>query len=613
MSTSRREIDISATRPISTEFTFWPLQVDAIKHTRDASPVPRSPEARRESQTLNILDTGKTDDSTPYISLALKETFGDLEVDPDRNAREEAEKNTEIVASPRREQTHHRRERPDEIVFSPFEGQIEELALEQVNEAQISEPLVEEPLVEARPVSETPERESYSETVQFFKTLERPVNRFKESAQEPADNSTRESSSQLTPKTLHEPPERPGEAPGEPRLEQRSFEKLPQLTKIPKTETLALLQEEGQVRSSTVPEIDRLLRIVAQENDLLADKPLFWSDFRPVAEEVKMAMEMPPVREREVVVEASPTIEQIEVIANDSQRGMALSPFPRKPAVDVPSVEPELFSPKQEELEFLTQREQSPPPHSPTEEKEILPLRMNRQIRNITSIIAEHEATSELQEPNPEEEVDDCQARGRSMLRTSDIIEARLSAIIRTKYLPLLNTAPQELSKEERDQTISPLRRNPVDLATVLDQRNRTLSPLQQNPLTSTLSIKRKSRTLSPPSLPRLHPVSPSLSREESPLRRTPPSPIPSQPLSAQESIFASNTASRPQSNFAFSQTLSKFQSLAEQGTINGRQASTEVTQRAIAGIFIPGSLREQAVRNLSKSRERSASEKRGI
>jgi hypothetical protein len=130
----------------------------------------------------------------------------------------------------------------------------------------------------------------------------------------------------------------------------------------------------------------------------------------------------------------------------------------------------------------LTQREQPPPPHSRTEEKEILPLRMNRQIRNITSIIAEHEATSELQEPNPEE-VDDCQARGRSMLRTSDIIEARLSAIIRTKYLPLLNTAPKELSKEERDQTISPLRRNPVGLATVLDQRNRTLSPLQQNPL----------------------------------------------------------------------------------------------------------------------------------
>jgi hypothetical protein len=51
---------------------------------------------------------------------------------------------------------------------------------------------------------------------------------------------------------------------------------------------------------------------------------------------------------------------------------------------------------------------------------------------------------------------------------------------------------------------------------------------------------------------------------------------------------------------------LSKFQSLAEQGTVNDRQASTEVTQRAIAGIFIPGSLREQAVRNLSKSRERS-------
>jgi hypothetical protein len=109
------------------------------------------------------------------------------------------------------------------------------------------------------------------------------------------------------------------------------------------------------------------------------------------------------------------------------------------------------------------------------------------------------------------------------------------------------------------------------------------------NPLTSTQSIKRKSRTLSPPSLPCLHPVSPSLSREESPLRRNPPSPIPSQPLSAQESIFASNTASRPQSNFAFSQTLSKFQSLAEQGTINGRQASTEVTQKLLRASLFRG------------------------
>jgi hypothetical protein len=551
-----------------------------IKHTRAASPVPRSLEPRGEPLTLNLLDTVKTDDSIPYISSALKETLGYLDVDPDRNAPQEAEKNTEVVGSPLREQTHHRRKSPDKIVFNPFEGGIEELAPEQFNEAQVSEPLVEEPVAEARPVPETLERESYSETAQFFKALERPVNRFKESAQEPADDPIGESSSQLTPKQ--------------------------QLTRIPKAEILAPLLEEDQARSSTMPEIDKLLRIVAQENDRLADKPLFWSDFRPVEEEIKMATEMPPVREHEIIVESSPTTEQIGVVANESQRGTTLSPSLRKPAVDVPSVEPELFSPKQEEPEFSTQGEQPPPPHSSAEEKEILQLRMNPQIRNITSIIAEHEATSELQEPNSEEEVDDRQARGRSMLRTSDIIEARLSAIISTNDLPLLNIAPQELSKEERDQTISPLRRNPVDLATVLDQRNRTLSPLQRNPSTSTLSIKRKSRTLSPPSLPRLHPISPSLSREESPLRRNPPSPIPSQHPSAQKSIFASNAASRPQSNFVFSQTLSKFQSLAEQGTANGRQASTEVTQRAIAGIFIPGSLREQAVRNLSKSRERS-------
>jgi hypothetical protein len=219
-STSTREIDISATRPLSTEFSLWPLRVDAIKHTRAASPVPRSPEPRTEPPTLNLLDTVKTDDSILYISSALKETFGDLDVDPDRNAPQEAEKNTEVAASLLREQTHHRRESPGKIVFNPFEGGIEELPPEHVNEAQVSEPLVEEILAEVRPVPETPERESYSETAQFFKALERPVNRFKESAPKPADDPIGNSSSQLAPKTLHEPPERPAEAPHKPRPEQ---------------------------------------------------------------------------------------------------------------------------------------------------------------------------------------------------------------------------------------------------------------------------------------------------------------------------------------------------------------------------------------------------------
>jgi len=63
-------------------------------------------------------------------------------VDPDRNTPQDAEKNTEVIASLLREQTHHRRESPDKIVFNPFKGGIEELAPEHVNEAQVSEPLV---------------------------------------------------------------------------------------------------------------------------------------------------------------------------------------------------------------------------------------------------------------------------------------------------------------------------------------------------------------------------------------------------------------------------------------------------------------------------------------
>ncbi len=52
-----------------------------------------------------------------------------------------------------------------------------------------------------------------------------------------------------------------------------------------------------------------------------------------------------------------------------------------------------------------------------------------------------------------------------------------------------------------------------------------------------------------------------------------------------------------------FTQTLTKFQNLTTRNPKDVK-ASTEVTQSAIAGIYIPGSLREMAIRGFSRSPE---------
>jgi hypothetical protein len=177
------------------------------------------------------------------------------------------------------------------------------------------------------------------------------------------------------------------------------------------------------------------------------------------------------------------------------------------------------------------------------------------------------------------------------MIRTSDIIEARLSGISRVKEQEKVQE--EDARQEERERTVSPPRQNTVDPPTIhADHRDRTLSPLRRNP-SNAYFAKLHSRAPSlPPSL---------LCREESPLRRNPPN----QNMTI---LGTPDSTSRSRSNGQFSQTLSKFQTLASQNPNDSSIASNEVTQRAIAGIHIPGSLREQAVRNLSKSRERGKS-----
>ncbi|KAG4442594.1 hypothetical protein IFR05_001924 [Cadophora sp. M221] len=290
-----------------------------------------------------------------------------------------------------------------------------------------------------------------------------------------------------------------------------------------------------------------------------------------------------------------------------------------------------------------------------------------------------------------ETESEDRQHRGRSMLRTSDIIEARLSLKSQMKEkwksseaLPnclsallqpkkdISNPSVSEMDliqdrKEELDTDTmkSPLRRNPVDFSTILKipkipmtgfiPRSKTLPPLRKS-IMERNAMKRRSRSLSPTRLPpsnkflHLNTDPAPITREDSPLRRNPSHPLltpsnrisrklspnplldssllpppppipgeaspllnPSQPTNATPSPHTNESKSNPQPpkppktarNGIFAYNLSKFQDLAKLDPVDSLVASTEVTQRAMRGIYIPGSLREEAVRGVSRSRER--------
>ncbi|KAH7393510.1 hypothetical protein BKA64DRAFT_676364 [Cadophora sp. MPI-SDFR-AT-0126] len=274
-----------------------------------------------------------------------------------------------------------------------------------------------------------------------------------------------------------------------------------------------------------------------------------------------------------------------------------------------------------------------------------------------------------------ETERDGGEHRGRTMIRTSDIIEARLSINSQTqedrkslqalearlssavqRSQPIISSrAPQDEVKkiEMIDVEKSPLRRNPVDIASIpkisLHRRTKTLPPprqhipranvekrrsrslspativnkflqLDQSPVPpprsplrlksrNTTITKRRLTTFSPPRLPNpsLQPIPRSIASDDSPLRRNPAQGYPPMVSFTTDSRPPASSGRVPKaaSNGLFAQSLSKFQNLASQNPHDAMMASTEVTQRAIAGIFIPGSLREQAVRTVSKSRER--------
>jgi hypothetical protein len=199
--------------------------------------------------------------------------------------------------------------------------------------------------------------------------------------------------------------------------------------------------------------------------------------------------------------------------------------------------------------------------------------------RDMSSLFLEaHPSTSLRSETLSPDEADYSVGRGRSMVRTSDIIEPRLSAI------SWIHEEQTEAVKQQSRRVISPPRPNFVNLATTpVDQRHRTLSPLRRNPLT----LKRISISLPP------------LTREGPSLRQHP-----SMALLISDTLAPENT-SRTLKSAQFSQTLAKFQDIATQNPGDAQRASNTVRERAIAGIYIPGSSREHAVRQLSRSRSR--------
>lgn len=184
------------------------------------------------------------------------------------------------------------------------------------------------------------------------------------------------------------------------------------------------------------------------------------------------------------------------------------------------------------------------------------------------------EAESEEAEEAPE--VDERATRGRSMIRTSDIIEARLSAIARARA----EAKVPDIVREEEELS-----------------ENSSLSSVVTSPETS--------------------PGPSRAERPESPPRKNTSVVLKSNPLAFRAKpkptalLRPAQAQSKAESNAQFSQAFLMFKSLDSKNPQNSAAAFSEVNHRALAGIHVPASLREQAVRNLSKSRERGKSRAR--
>jgi hypothetical protein len=581
----------------------WPLETHAVDQIDATHPAPLAPQPSRgmrgpHTPSLNLFESVETTSALSYVPLAPTEKYLNLDPTPNLAKGLQSTASTSFTSISSKANT-------DKLVEEIFSASIEELTTQKPQLTQIDEnddvlelekPAHDDPF--ANPFEDPPPsllEEPIKETIEEFieELIEEPTEEPIE--EEPFEDSIKE--------RIDEKIDNPFENSLETRIDDQSEDMacgqlLQQPKRIPAPETLALLQEDELPRYSTMPEIDKLLRIVAQQNEITDGKPLFWSDFWAPDPEVERAMLLPSLREHSPVTEVGllreifPPRQSVVEPVGEEQRSRTLSPLRRNPVIDIATFESETFSPKQPPPAAVEQRETSHPPATSIEQKELSPLRQNPQFRNIDSFLhVQRETTVNAEKLLNGAGADVGEGRGRSMTRTSDIIEARLSEITRMKEQEKL--WEEDVDQEEKERTASPLRPNPVDPPIILaDHRDRTLSPLRRNPSNASFAKLHSRAPSLPPSL---------LSREESPLRRNPPN----QNITI---VGTSDSTSRSRSNGQFSQTLSRFQTIASQNPNDSIIASNEVTQRAIAGIHIPGSLREQAVRNLSKSRERGQS-----
>jgi hypothetical protein len=143
-------------------------------------------------------------------------------------------------------------------------------------------------------------------------------------------------------------------------------------------------------------------------------------------------MSPPPLREHSPVTEVSLDRQIVDGPTMLDHRDRTRSPLRRNPVVDVAPAEAELFSPKLHEQISTELQKQSLPQLEPTEQKNISLFRRIPQMRSITSLLTENEALASFSELEVVE-ASDREERGRLMIRTLDIIEARLSVIARHK------------------------------------------------------------------------------------------------------------------------------------------------------------------------------------
>jgi hypothetical protein len=432
---------------------------------------------------------------------------------------------------------------------------------------------------------------------------------------------------------VESPETSPFDDPSEDSIEGMALDSLPtEPRESMLVDNLATYPTYDQWRNSTASEPET--EIVPKPEMEIVPEPEIAGTPEPELEEttepmVEWAPPSPPlmaqVFEDEIPVEEIQQDDEVATIAYQAERPS--TPVKQAPTFEVDIIDAELPSPAATESPPHGWPQLLAPAKTMSIERSVSPLRRNPFVSDMTpspiepqellpvvpmdededeyedDLEVEDESETEDEVDDEDEDVTDIrEERGRSMIRTSDVIESRLSgiqaAIEEQKLVDVVESHP------ELERTFSPLRLNPVDrsMAPVpVVPRSRTKSPLAANP-------KRRSKSLSPPprsnSLRRVI-INNSLSRENSPLRQNPVRAPPVPPVGANTKLSAAAIASRPQARDKFAQILSQFKFMADENPVDSAKASQEVTQRAIAGIAIPISMREQAVRNSGKSRER--------